>query len=656
MTIGIATWGSIPGYAEYLTPPDKHSESKDFEAHYQKPNKGTGLDPNHTHFILADDGSRGQFGKEQGLRGKFEKVVCDNGVGKKNTRVPIVCVMVEGGPGTIDTARNALLNNTPCVVIDGSGRGADALAFAVEASNSKRFNDKNADPEDQKEQLADVVRVKAKKELNPRTEQDLDKIVKWLMQCLDYKDKIRVFKFDEDDGESTGDLDKAILQTLLEMGGLDVRTQLELSLLWNRHDMAEQVIRKNKETIDIRDIEEFLTKSLIENKLEFVKIFVEIVTLSNFLTKGKLEELYNDTLKFSSDKFLLETLETKEGKRHTARRELEDIQSALLMVSNINYSPQYSMVERTETSKDVINSLLSKKKRRNNNNKIHHAQELSTTQSYSQTFRHPERELFVFSLLFIRPQTSEYFWEDMLCKTSAALFAILVSKKILNSSSVRVDINLQLKVESLLANYEFKAIGILNTCYDISAKTCQTVLKVQHDSWGKKTCLDLAEKADCKEFIAQSGCQTLVREVWLGKLSDRNPLWKIIGATFAPMFVYALWFKFDVSVEQAEIEQDRRKLAEAGPGENDVTLNGKDPGGRNALDNIPNKGEGGESNPLPVFESEDSIGGRKDLGGDLSLFYRYKYFYTAPIVTFVMNLASFIVFLVLLSIVTLEGE
>ena len=344
------------------------------------------------------------------------------------------------------------------------------------------------------------------------------------------------------------------------MGGLDVRTQLELSLLWNRHDMADQVLRKNKDQIDMRDIEEFLTKSLIENKLEFVKIFAEIVTLPNFLTKGKLEELYNDTLKFSTEKFLLETLETKEGKKHIPRRTLEDIQSALLKVSNIDYDPQYSMIERTDPSKDAVNNILSKKKRRNNNNKIHHAQELSSNQSYLQTFRHPERELFVYSLLFIRPEASEYFWEDMLCKTSAALFAILVSKTILNSSGVRVDINLQIKVENMHDLYEFRAKGILNTCYDSDAKRCQTVLKAEHEPWGSKTCLDLAIRADCKDFIAQSGCQTLVRQVWLGKLSDRNPYWRIVGAALIPFFVYALWFKVDVSIEQAELEQDRKRL------------------------------------------------------------------------------------------------
>ena len=42
-----------------------------------------GLDPNHTHFILVDDGGQ-EYGKEQELRGLLEKKVCSNGVETQN--------------------------------------------------------------------------------------------------------------------------------------------------------------------------------------------------------------------------------------------------------------------------------------------------------------------------------------------------------------------------------------------------------------------------------------------------------------------------------------------------------------------------------------------------------------------------------------------
>ena len=44
--------------------------------------------------------------------------------------VPVVCVVVEGGPGTLETVMRALQSGTPAVIVEGSGRAADVLAYA----------------------------------------------------------------------------------------------------------------------------------------------------------------------------------------------------------------------------------------------------------------------------------------------------------------------------------------------------------------------------------------------------------------------------------------------------------------------------------------------------------------------------------------------
>ena len=48
------------------------------------------------------------------------------------SEVPVVCVVVEGGPNTIDTAYHAVTQGTPIVVVANSGRAADVLAFAYQ--------------------------------------------------------------------------------------------------------------------------------------------------------------------------------------------------------------------------------------------------------------------------------------------------------------------------------------------------------------------------------------------------------------------------------------------------------------------------------------------------------------------------------------------
>ena len=96
-----------------------------------------------------------------GVRASFEAEICkgtregnlleksstDKGEsGPENTvsKVPIVCVMVEGGPGTLDTARSALKEKTPVVIVDGSGRCADAIAFVY--NKTRKRNAQQADP------------------------------------------------------------------------------------------------------------------------------------------------------------------------------------------------------------------------------------------------------------------------------------------------------------------------------------------------------------------------------------------------------------------------------------------------------------------------------------------------------------------------------
>ena len=44
--------------------------------------------------------------------------------------VPVVMLVLEGGPGTVKTMTEAIKKKIPAVVIDGSGRAADVVAFA----------------------------------------------------------------------------------------------------------------------------------------------------------------------------------------------------------------------------------------------------------------------------------------------------------------------------------------------------------------------------------------------------------------------------------------------------------------------------------------------------------------------------------------------
>lgn len=75
ITIGVATWGTIHNREGLIHP------MGGFPAEYMLDEEGQGnltcLDSNHSHFILVDDGTHGQYGVEIPLRTKLEKFISE---------------------------------------------------------------------------------------------------------------------------------------------------------------------------------------------------------------------------------------------------------------------------------------------------------------------------------------------------------------------------------------------------------------------------------------------------------------------------------------------------------------------------------------------------------------------------------------------------
>lgn len=81
------------------------------------------LEPNHTHFLLVDNGVRGKeaWGSEVDLRFALEEALC------VKRGVPRVMLVVEGGFGTLYTVWKAVRQNCPVVLIANSGGAATVI-------------------------------------------------------------------------------------------------------------------------------------------------------------------------------------------------------------------------------------------------------------------------------------------------------------------------------------------------------------------------------------------------------------------------------------------------------------------------------------------------------------------------------------------------
>ena len=88
------------------------------------------LDPNHTHFVMVDDGSEGKFGKETQVRAALEDAICNGKASNATQGLPppaMVQLVLAGGPFTLETVFATLNKGRPVVVLPESGGAAQHI-------------------------------------------------------------------------------------------------------------------------------------------------------------------------------------------------------------------------------------------------------------------------------------------------------------------------------------------------------------------------------------------------------------------------------------------------------------------------------------------------------------------------------------------------
>ena len=143
--VGVATLGSIDRHEDMLRAKPRSVFSYERECAYDEEDERmsnmsgtssrpqqtrTSLDPNHSHFILVDDGTTDKFGGEIEFRSKLEDRICkEEGPASASVEdsvlpTPMVLIVVGGGLGTLQTIFQSLTNERPCVILADSGGAA----------------------------------------------------------------------------------------------------------------------------------------------------------------------------------------------------------------------------------------------------------------------------------------------------------------------------------------------------------------------------------------------------------------------------------------------------------------------------------------------------------------------------------------------------
>ena len=648
--IGIAAWGTVNSSGDLIS---KNGEGC-YPAYYD-PASGSGLDHNHSHFLLVDNGTKGKYGTEIGLRASVEETIAKELKTESNSDcgaigIPVVILCLEGGPNTIKTMAEAIKKGTPAVVIDGSGRAADVVSFAYK---HRVFDEKQdawfIDPDyvpDVQQKVSDVF-----------GEAKMLNIYGEIEQLLKNEKMISIFRLDDAGGQS--DMDLAILRALLKANTGSVSMQIKLALAWNRIDVAKtDIFTEELKAESIVGLFESMTAALLDNKFEFVELFLnEGLNVKNFLTLTELETLYNSIPQVSAIRPLIDEFLYR-SKPDSPKVDMEVIGSVIEDLMGDKFKSRYRTAQcyKPYSERKAKRSVLQLA-----------ATNLEVDEKCVDT---PYLDLFIWAVLGNRKELSMMLWERTRDKVACALMA----SKILKTLADRITDNRQLSymADELVENgifFEQVAVGVLNECSLENEQHAQTLLVKELNDFGHLTSLDIAVEANNQDFIAHSSCQSLLTKLWMGALHINTEAWKVLVCSFFPMFLSVLIkLRDDCSddyVEEENTTTDGRQLDLRTDLQNfsfDNSVANSRAGSRAGSENSLEPAYDEPSHPNVPMEAEedkhtilDHLDGEEDTaevalrpqGKITGYLHRFIHFHQAPYVKFIVNVFLYIIFLLL---------
>ncbi|XP_075793428.1 transient receptor potential cation channel subfamily M member 2 isoform X2 [Pelodiscus sinensis] len=520
VTIGIATWGTVHNRSSLICP------TGGFPAEYVLDEESQGslscLDSNHSHFLLVDDGTHGRYGVEIPLRTRLERFISEQTKVKGGVaiQIPIVCVVLEGGPGTLETVHGAITKGTPCVVVEGSGRVADVIAQVAHRP------------------VPEITIALVRQKLNAlfRDTDELfteGRLVEWTKKIQDIVRSRQLLTIFREGKDGLQDVDVAILQALLKasrsrdhFGHENWDQQLKLAVAWNRVDIARSEIFTDDHEWKPADLHPVMAAALIGNKPDFVKLFLEQgVRLKEFGTWATLLYLYENLAPASLFHGKLQKVLLEE-KEHAACTQVPQVQlhhvsqvlRELLGDATQPLYPKPKHAERHRLSLAVPHIKLN-------------VQGVSLRSFHKRSAGRvafsmdPVRDLLIWAVVQSRKELAEIIWAQSQDCIAAALAC---SKLLKELSKEEDDTDSTEEMLSLAEEYEHRAIGVFTECHRKDEERAQKLLVRVSEAWGKSTCLQLALEAKNMHFVSHGGVQAFLTRVWWGKLCVDNGLWRVI--------------------------------------------------------------------------------------------------------------------------------
>uniref|UniRef100_A0A8C1LV71 Transient receptor potential cation channel, subfamily M, member 1a n=1 Tax=Cyprinus carpio TaxID=7962 RepID=A0A8C1LV71_CYPCA len=554
--IGIAPWGIVENKEDLIG----REVTRPYQTMSNPLSKLSVLNSSHSHFILADNGTHGKYGAEVRLRRQLEKHIS---LQKINTRlgqgVPLVCLILEGGPNVISIVLESLREDppVPVVVCDGSGRASDIISFAHKYSEEDGLvNDS----------IRDQLLVTIQKTFSYNRNQ-AQQIYLMVMECMKKRELITVFRTAS---EGQQDIEMAILTALLKGTNASAQDQLSLALAWNRVDIAHSQIFVHGQHWPVNSLEQAMMDALVLDRVDFVKLLIENgVNIHHFLTIPRLEELYNtklgptNTLHFVVRDvkkgnlppdyqitlidigLVLEYLMGGAYRCHYTRKSFRTLYNNLYGLKRVSCHQPLTPLhihlshfwEIKKEKKQLTNYIPIPKGKKKMKKKKEEEIDIDVDDPEVSRFQYPFHELMVWAVLMKRQKMALFLWQRGEEAMAKALVACKLYKAMAHESSrseLVDDISQDLDNNS--KEFGQLAYELLDQSYKHDEQVAMKLLTYELKNWSNSTCLKLAVAAKHRDFIAHTCSQMLLTDMWMGclRVGKSNGLKVILGIIFPP--------------------------------------------------------------------------------------------------------------------------
>ncbi|XP_039627305.1 transient receptor potential cation channel subfamily M member 1a [Polypterus senegalus] len=686
--IGIAPWGIVENREDLIG----RDVTRAYQTMSNPLSKLCVLNSSHSHFILADNGTLGKYGAEVKLRRQLEKHIS---LQKINTRlgqgVPVVCLIVEGGPNVISVVLESLREDppVPVVICDGSGRASDIVSFAHKYSEESGVIS---------DSLRDQLLVTIQKTFNYSRSQSHQLLI-MLMECMKKKELITVFRMGS---EGQQDIEMAILTALLKGTNASAPDQLSLALAWNRVDIARSQIfvyghhwpplstlvttdtptqeKEKSPAVSVRatrgkgkgkkkggrgkdepdeetdprklellnwvnSLEQAMMDALVLDRVDFVKLLIENgVNMQRFLTIPRLEELYNTRLGPPNTLHFLVRDVKKGNLPPDYHISLIDIGLVLEHLMGGAYRCHYTR----KSFRTLYNNLFGPKrpkalkllgmeddeppsKSKRKKKKKEEEADIDVDDPEVSRFQYPFHELLVWAVLMKRQKMALFLWQRGEEAMAKALVACKLYKSMAHESSESEMVDdISQDLDNNSKEFAQLAYELLDQSYKHDEQVAMKLLTYELKNWSNSTCLKLAVAAKHRDFIAHTCSQMLLTDMWMGCLRMRkNPGLKVIMGILLPPTILFLEFRTseDLSYQTGSQNEEGKDKEE----DNTVSKDGN-------LENSSKKGD---------EEEGEKKQRRVPIGTKI-----YE-FYNAPFTKFWFYTISYLVYLMLFNYVIL---